>query len=68
MGLDVSIRDGVLKMTRGSMIVLKGVRRNNLYYLNSSAVTGQMPTSVNSDYDCSRLWHMRFGHTSEKSL
>jgi len=31
--LEVSIRDGVLKMIKGSMVVLKGVRRNNLYYL-----------------------------------
>jgi len=26
LGLEVSIRDGVLKMTKGSMVVLKGVR------------------------------------------
>ena len=33
LGDEVSVRDGVLKMTRGSMVVLKDVRRNNLYYL-----------------------------------
>ena len=38
LGHGVSIRD-VLKMTRGSMVVLKGVRRNNLYYLMGSTVT-----------------------------
>jgi len=32
LGLKVSIRDGVLKMTRGSIVVLKDVRHNNLYY------------------------------------
>ena len=31
--LEVSIRDGVLKMIKGSMVLLKGVRRNNLFYL-----------------------------------
>ena len=30
LGHGVSVRDGVLKMTRGSMVVLKGIRRNNL--------------------------------------
>jgi len=30
LGLAVSIRDGVLKIIKGSMVVLKGVRRNNL--------------------------------------
>ena len=38
--LKVSIRDGVIKMIKGSMIVLKGVRRNNLYYLKNCTVTG----------------------------
>jgi len=33
LGHGVSVRDGVLKMTRGSMVVLKDVRCNNLYYL-----------------------------------
>ena len=68
LGLDVSIRDGVLKMTKGSMMVLKGVRRNNLYYLKGSTVTGQVVTSIDSDYDSTRLWHMRLRHTCEKSL
>jgi len=30
LGHRVFIRDSVLKMTRGSMVVLKGIRRNNL--------------------------------------
>ena len=38
LGHGVSIRD-VLKMTRGLMVVLKGVRRNNLYYLMGSTIT-----------------------------
>jgi len=29
LGHTVSVRDGVLKITRGSMVVIKGVRRNN---------------------------------------
>ena len=50
-----SFGDGVLKMTRGSMVVLKGVWRNNLYYLKSSTVTGQVATSIDSDDDCTRF-------------
>ena len=37
----VSIRDGVLKMTKALMVVLKGVRRNNIYYLMGSTVQGE---------------------------
>ena len=40
LGLVVSIRDGILKMTKGSMVVMKGVRWGNLYYLKGSTVTG----------------------------
>jgi len=40
LGLVVSIRDGVLKMTKGTMVIMKGVCRNNLYYLKGSTVTG----------------------------
>jgi len=36
LGLEVSIRDGVLKMNRGLIVVMKGIRRNNLYYLKGS--------------------------------
>jgi len=27
-------------MTKGSMVVMKGIRRNNLYYLKGGTVTG----------------------------
>jgi len=68
LGLEVSIRDGVLKMTKGSMVVLKVVHRNNLYYLQGSTITGQVMTSTDSDDDSTRLWHMRLGYAGEKSL
>ena len=68
LSLVVSIKDGDLKMTKGSMVVLKAVRQNNLYYLKGSTVTGQVATFTDSDDDSTRLWHMRFEHTGEKSL
>ena len=37
-------RDGVLKMIKGSMVVMKGVHQNNFYYLKGSTVTGQVET------------------------
>ena len=67
LGLEVSIRDDVLKMIKGSMVVLKGVRRNNLYHLKGSIVTCQVATSTGSDDDLTRLWRMRLEH-AVKSL
>jgi len=55
LGLKISGRDGVLKMLRGSMVVLKDVRRNNLYYLKSNTVTRQVATSASSDDDSIRF-------------
>ena len=39
LGLDISDRDDVLKLLRGSMVVMKSVRYNNLYYLKGTTVT-----------------------------
>ena len=55
LGYGVSVRDGVLKMTRGSMVVLKGVRRDNLYYLMGSTVIGRMATSIFSGDVCTQV-------------
>jgi len=38
-------------MTKGSMVVLKAICQNNLYYLKGSTVTGQVATSTYSDDD-----------------
>ena len=61
LSLEESIKDGVLKMTKDSMMILKGVRWNNLYYLKGSTITGQVATSTDTDDDSTRLWHMRLG-------
>ena len=55
LGLVVSIRDGVLKMTKGSMVVMQGVRWKNLYYMKGSAVTGRVETSISSDNICTQV-------------
>jgi len=68
LGLEKSGRDGVLKMFRGLMVMMKGVRRNNLYYLKGNTVTKQVTTSISSDDDCTQLWHIRLEHKGEKYL
>jgi len=61
LGLVVSIRDGVPKMIKGSMAVMKGVCRNNLYYLKGSAVTGQVETSSSSEDGCTKVRQVKVG-------
>jgi len=55
LGFEISVRNSILKITRGSMVVLKGVRCNNVYYLKGSIVTGKMTTSISSDDDYTQL-------------
>jgi len=42
-------------MLKGSIVVLKGVMRNNLYYLKGNNVIGQLATSIGSDDDSTKL-------------
>ena len=39
-GLRETLGEGVLKMSSGSLVVLKGIRCNTVYYLMGSTVTG----------------------------
>ena len=68
LGLVISVRDGVLRMIKGSMVVLKGVRRDNLYYLKGSTVTGQVETSSSLDDGCTEVWQVKVGQGDERSL
>ena len=53
-GLRDTIGKGVLKIS-GSLIVLKGIRHNNLYYLKDSAVTENLAASKHLEDDSIRL-------------
>ena len=64
----ISVRDGDLRMIKGSMVVMKGVRRDNLYYLKGSTVTGQVETSSSSDDGCTEVWQVKVGYGDERSL
>ena len=68
LGLVISVRDGVLKMIKVSMLVMKGVHWDNLYYLKGSTVTGQVETSSSSDDGCTDVWQVKVGHGGERSL
>ncbi|KAG8497200.1 hypothetical protein CXB51_008576 [Gossypium anomalum] len=69
-GLTITLRDGLLKVVAQELTVMKGTRRNNLYFLNGSTVIGLTSTVSAKDVDseATRLWHMRLGHAGEKAL
>ncbi|KAE8696421.1 GDSL esterase/lipase APG [Hibiscus syriacus] len=68
-GSVVTMRDGVLKVTYDTLVMMKGIRKNNLYYYQGSTIIGAVAAaSGGDDLDATQLWHMRLGHAGEKSL
>ena len=45
------VRGGVLNVISGSLLVMKGTRRNNLYYYNGSTGIGLVATVLGSGED-----------------
>ncbi|KAH9659027.1 hypothetical protein KPL70_023708 [Citrus sinensis] len=65
-GLAITLRDGLLKVVAGALTVMKGTRRNNLYYFQGSTVIGSASTVSEKDADseATKLWHMHLGHAA----
>ncbi|KAG8501296.1 hypothetical protein CXB51_003445 [Gossypium anomalum] len=62
---------GVLKISKGSLIVMKGQRKTaKLYVLQGSTITDDAAVTSSSllDDDITKLWHMRLGHMSENGM
>uniref|UniRef100_A0A803KS96 Uncharacterized protein n=1 Tax=Chenopodium quinoa TaxID=63459 RepID=A0A803KS96_CHEQI len=70
-GCKIVAENGVMKVVRGSLVVMKAVRNGNLYPLLGNTVTGDLAIGISGSKDhteCTRIWHMRLGHMSEKGL
>ena len=69
-GCKYSAEGGVLKVSKGALIVIKGKLVNGLYLLQGSTVVGAaaVSSSHNSELDTTHLWHMRLGHMSEAGM
>ena len=69
-GFTIILQNGILKIVSRALVVMKGIRRNNLYLYQGSTIVGTAAAvSVADKVDkMSRLWHMRLRHAGEKSL
>ncbi|KAG8478970.1 hypothetical protein CXB51_028852 [Gossypium anomalum] len=70
-GYRYTAESGVLKIFKGSLVVMKGQRKTaKLYVLQGSTVTGDaaVASSSLSDDDITKIWHMRLGHMSENGM
>lgn len=60
--------DEVLKVFKGSMMVMKGqMTAGSVYRLIGNVVVGGAAAAV-SESECTTLWHMRMGHIGEHGL
>ena len=69
LGCKYSAEGGVLKVSKGSLVLLKANRIGSLYVLQGTVVTGSTTVSSSKpENDVTKLWHMRLGHMSEKGM
>jgi hypothetical protein len=70
LGYSYSAKDGVMKITKGALLAMKGEKIGNLYKLLGNTVTGGAAASISAepDNDDTILWHMRLGHLGERSM
>ena len=69
-GFTIIMQNGILKVVSGALVMMKGIRRNNLYLYQGSTAVGTAAAVSEADKvaEMSRLWHMRLGHAEKKSL
>jgi hypothetical protein len=60
----------VIHVSKDSLVIMKGNKVDGLYFLQGNTVTCSTTVSYSDDLDSdtTRLWHMRFGHMSERGM
>ena len=70
LGYSYSLKGGIMKITKGVLMVMKGQKVRTLYKLIGNAVVGRVAitTLVESSTADTKLWHMRLGHIGEHGM
>ncbi|KAL2525382.1 Retrovirus-related Pol polyprotein from transposon TNT 1-94 [Abeliophyllum distichum] len=58
----------VLKIGKGALVVMKGPKKNGLYYLQGEALMSNGSNSLSVNEDRTELWHRRLGNMEKKGL
>ncbi|CAM8916933.1 unnamed protein product [Rhodiola kirilowii] len=67
-GYTFKAENGTMKVTKGLLIIMKGVRMNGIYVLLGNTIVGAVVNyTKNANIDIF-LWHLRLGHGSEKGI
>ena len=67
LGYSYSSNGGIMKITKGALMVMKGQKVSMLYRLIGNIVVGRVAItiSVESSTNDTKLWHMRLGYIGE---
>jgi hypothetical protein len=68
LGVVSKIETGTMKLSKGSMTIMKGYKEEGLYYLKGEPISHCHNTTETLEDSKAILWHRRLGHMSEKGL
>eukprot|EP00253_Pinus_taeda_P017110 PITA_17110 len=61
-------KNGVLKVFKGALIVMKAEKVGNIYRLKGSTQVSKVAVASEKEEADTRLWHQRLGHMNKKGL
>jgi hypothetical protein len=67
-GYKCATQGGVLKVSKGILVVMKAKRIENLYHLEGRTKVNQAVVAYEYASDFARLWYQHLGHMSEKGI
>lgn len=62
------LKNSLLKVLQGSMVIMKGLKQNGFYILDGEVVTSLAKKGSGEEYKLMKLWQMRLGHVSDRGL
>ena len=65
LGYMIKVEAGTLKILKGSLVIMKGIKKNGIYSPVGSIVIGSVSTIVDSSLSNTMLLHKRLGHVIE---
>ena len=66
LGFVSKFKSGTIKITKGYLVVMKGVKQRRLYVLQGSTITNDVVIVIPNIQDKTDLWPKRLGHISER--
>jgi len=61
-------QNGVMKVSKGALVVMKSEKVRNLYKLKRSTQVSEVAIVSKKEEEGTHLWHQQLGHVSEKGL